>query len=140
MTYQGLRQSLPTIESPEAFLASHQVAIAQLAIEYCNALVDDPALSAAYFPGVDFGQPANVVFAGGNRDLVLQPLIDRMMGFGIQTQPDYADVLDELGYATSDGARPDSLTDRLLDNGAETRSIAKGICAAVLGSAVTLVQ
>jgi hypothetical protein len=140
MTYQGLRQSLPTIESPEAFLASHQVAIAQLAIEYCNALIDDSDLSDAYFPGVDFNQPANVVFGGGNRDLVLQPLIDRMMGFGIQTQPDYADVLDELGYETSDGVRPDNLTDRLLDNGAETRSIAKGICAAVLGSAVTLVQ
>ncbi len=140
MTYQSLRQSLPTIESPEAFLASHQVAIAQLAIEYCNALIDDSALAAAYFPGFDFNQSAAAAFAGTNRDLLLEPLIDRMMGFGIQTQPDYADVGDELGYVTSDGTRPANLIDRLLSSGAATRSISKGVCAAVLGSAVTLVQ
>jgi hypothetical protein len=64
------------------------------------------------------------------------------MGIGIQTQPDFASVRDELGYATSDGARPDNLIDRLLvsaDN-PNSRAIAKGVCAAVLGSAVTIVQ
>jgi hypothetical protein len=131
MTYQSLRQSLPTIENPEAFLASHQVAIAQLAIEYCNALVDDPARSAAYFPGFDFSlQPASA-YAGNTRDLVIDPLIDRVMGEFIQTQPDFPDVKDELGYVQAVGARPANLVDRL---------VAKGVCAAVLGSAITLVQ
>src|SRR5690606_3968758 len=141
MTYQSLRQSLPTIESPEAFLASHQVAIAQLAIQYCDALVDDPARSAAYFPGFNFNQPAATAFAGANRDLIIEPLIDNMMGLGIQTQPDFTVVRDELGYVTANGSRPANLVDRLVTGGtADTPSVAKGVCAAVLGSAITLVQ
>lgn len=140
MTYQNLRQSLPTIESPEAFLASHQVAIAQLAIEYCDALVEDPNLSTAYFPGFDFDQDSATAYGGANRDLVIQPLIDNMMGIGIQTQPDYVDLEQELGYVLTDGTRPANLVDRLVGSGADTRSVAKGLCAAVLGSAVTLVQ
>jgi hypothetical protein len=140
MTYQSLRQSLPTIESPEAFLASHQVAVAQLAIEYCNALVEDPALAGPYFPGFDFDQSANIAFSAGNRSVFLQPLVDNMMGLGIQTQPDYVDVEAELATVAADGVRPANLIDRLLAGGTDTRSIAKGACAAVLGSAVTLVQ
>jgi hypothetical protein len=141
MTYQSLRQSLPTIESPEAFLASHQVAVAQLAIEYCNALVNDPVRSAAYFPGFDFGQAPATAFAGANRDLVIDPLIDNVMGLGIQTQPDFTVVKDELGYVSADGTRPANLVDRLVGGGvADTPAVAKGVCAAVLGSAITLVQ
>jgi hypothetical protein len=141
MTYQSLRQSLPTIENPEAFLASHQVAVAQLAIEYCNALVDDPALSAAYFPGFNFGQAPAAAFAGNNRDLVIEPLIDNVMGLAIQTQPDFTTVRNELGYVAADGTRPANLVDRLVNGGsADTPAVAKGVCAAVLGSAVTLIQ
>ena len=141
MTYQGLRQSLPTIESPEAFLASHQVAIAQLAIQYCDALVDDPVLSASYFQGFNFNQPPATAFAGGNRDLVIDPLIDNVMGIGVQTQPDFTVVRDELGYVAANGSRPANLVDRLVNGGtADTRSVAKGVCAAVLGSAITLIQ
>ena len=40
-TYQELRQSLPAVEDIEAFLSSHQVAIAQLAIQYCDAAVEE---------------------------------------------------------------------------------------------------
>lgn len=140
MTFQNLRQSLPTIESPEAFLSSHQVAIAQLAIEYCNALIEDQGATsaAAFFPGFDFN--ASAVTAFSNRDALITPLIDRAMGLGIQTQPDFVDVRFELGVATSDGVRPDNLIDRLIAGGTDTRSIAKGTCAAVLGSAVTLIQ
>jgi hypothetical protein len=50
------------------------------------------------------------------------------------------DVRDELGYVAFDGIRPDNLIDRLIAGGTDTRSIAKGTCAAVIGSAVTLVQ
>ena len=139
-TFQELRQSLPTIEHPAAFLASHQVAIAQLAIQYCDALVSDASLAGPYFAGFDFSQPPNIAFAGTNRDSVIKPLLDRMMGFGIQTQPDYVDIADELGYATDDGVRPANLIDRLVASGADTDAITKGVCAAVLGSAVTLVQ
>jgi len=141
MTYQSLRQSMPAIESPVAFLSSHQVAIAQLAIEYCDALIEDRGTipTAVYFPGFNFGAAPGTAFA--NRDALITPLIDRMMGTGIQTQPDFVDLRDELGYVSANGTRPANLIDRLIAGGAaDTRGISKGTCAAVLGSAVTLVQ
>jgi hypothetical protein len=142
MTFQNLRQSLPAVESPEAFLSSHQVAIAQMAIEYCNALVNDNAKAATYFGGFNFNLAPNAAYAGTARNAIIDPLIDNAMGIGIQTQPDFTDVRNELGYATSNGTYPGNLIDRLLvspDN-PNTRSIAKAVCAAVVGSAVTLVQ
>ena len=150
MTYQSLRQSLPAIESPEAFLSSHQVAIAQLAIEYCNALVNDNGLRAAYFPAFDaanlWNQAPGTAFGGANRDLIVRPLVDNVMGIGIQTQPDAVSVEDELGNrpfeGTGLGQYPGNLIDRLLvspDN-PNTESMVKAVCAAVVGSAVTTVQ
>ena len=141
MTYQNLRQSMPAVENPSAFLSSHQVAIAQLAIEYCNALIEDRGtiLSADYFQGFDF--TAAPVDAFANRDALISPLLDNMMGIAIQTQPDFVDVQNELGYAVPvQDAHPGDLIDRLIAGGTDTRSIAKGTCAAVLGSAVTMVQ
>ena len=140
MVFQSLRQSMPAIEAPNAFLSSHQVAIAQLAIEYCNALVEDRGTisRAAYFPGFNFGAAPATAYA--NRDALINPLIDNMMGIAIQTQPDFVTVRDELGYAPIAGAYPGDLIDRLIAGGTDTASIAKGACAAVLGSAVTLIQ
>ena len=142
LSFQGLRQSLPAIEGIQSFLSSHQVAVAQLAIEYCNALVNDAGLAAAYFPGFDFDQAPGTAFAGANRNLVVDPLIDNVMGIAIQTQPDFVTVREELATFQTDGIRPNNLIDRLLvspDN-PDTRSITKATCAAVLGSAVTLMQ
>lgn len=141
MTYQNLRQSLPTIANPQAFLSSHQVAIAQLAIEYCNALVDGPG-AGAYFNNFNFNQTPATAYAGTARNQVIDPLIDNIMGIGVQTQPDFVTVRDELGYFSTDGVRPNNLIDRLIaspDN-PNTAAIAKGVCAAVLGSGVMLVQ
>ena len=140
MTFQNLRQSMPATEDPASFLSSHQVAIAQLAIEYCNALIENRGTitAAQYFPGFNFGAPAATAFS--NRDAFIQPLVDKTMGVAIMTQPDYMDVRDELGYAAVSGSHPGDLIDRLIAGGTDTRSIAKGTCAAVLGSAVTVVQ
>ncbi len=142
MTFRSLRQSLPAIENPEAFVSSHQVAIAQMAIEYCNALVNDSALAAAYFPGFRFGDPKAVAYAGNNRDLIINPLIDNAMGKFIQTQPDFTELRDELGYLPPIGAHPGNLIDRLLNSAdnPNTSSIAKAVCATVVGSAVTTFQ
>ncbi len=149
ITYQKLRQSLPAIEDPKAFLSSHQVAIAQLAFEYCHALMEDRGTisTAAMFPGFNFGAAPATAYA--NRNALIGPLIDRIMGIAIQSQPDFVDVRDELGVNTFDPItlRPDNLIDRMiapnpdpLEPQADTRGIAKGVCGAILGSAVALVQ
>lgn len=141
-TFQSLRQSLPTVEDPAAFLSSHQVAVAQLAIEYCNALIEDQGTisTTAYFPGFDFDAAPGVAFA--NRDALISPLVDNILGLGIATQPDATDVENEIGYNSFDPVteRPDNLIDRLIAGGTDTRSIAKGACAGVLGSAAMLIQ
>jgi hypothetical protein len=99
------------------------------------------------FPGFNFGAAPATAYA--NRDALLQPLIDRVMGIAIQSQPDYVVVRDELGFNTFDPVtlRPDNLIDRMitpnpdpLEPQADTRGIAKGACGAVLGSAIALVQ
>jgi len=142
-TFQTLRQSLPAVPTAQAFLSSHQVAIAQMAIEYCNALVNDSARAAAFFPGFNFGAAPSVAFAGTNRDLVIGPMIDRAMGVAILTQPDYMDVRNELGYqAPVANGHPGNLVDRLLaspDN-PSTPAMVKAVCAAVLGSAAVTIQ
>jgi len=155
MTYQELRQSLPAVEDINTFLSSHQVAVAQLAIAYCDALIGTNAnpnpAAAAYFPGFNFGAPNTTAFAVGNRDAFVNPLIDKIMGTGLASQPDRPDVYAELAsYSSVDPlGRPDNLIDRLLNpppvNGvpgipSDTRGIAKGVCAAMIGNAVTLVQ
>ncbi len=142
-TYQELRQSLPSIADVEGVLSSHQVAIAQLAIQYCDAAVESNSMWA----GLNFDTPAATFFAAGTRDAFVEPLIQRAVGhsstsLAIDSQPSYALVHAELASFISGGAaRPDNLVDRLLAPGtSDTRAIAKGVCAAVLGSAATLVQ
>jgi hypothetical protein len=54
-TYQTVQQQLPATPTLESFSSANQVGIAQLAIQYCNSLVTNPAYSAqlsAMFPGV----------------------------------------------------------------------------------------
>lgn len=146
-TYQTVRQSMPTIESAEAFLASHQVAIAQLAIEYCNALINDVGLRTSMFPGFPFASDVPTAFpgAGATEDLLYDPLLNRVVGSAltpIGSQPDIATIKTELDGLVHGIV---SVTPRpgLADGGgdaARTQTIAKSVCAAVLGSGVTLVQ
>jgi hypothetical protein len=147
ITYQELRQSLPAVEDINTFLSSHQVAIAQLAIAYCDAMVNAGGITARgnMFPGFDFDALAddafrNNTFPAPNRDTFVQPLIDNIMGINVASQPDYADVYSELAAFQAAGGRPDNLVDRLLAGDSNTRDISKGVCAAMLGNAVTLIQ
>ncbi len=135
-TYGRVREQLPTVENIEGFLSSHQVGAAQLAIEYCNELVDDTGLRAAYFPGFNFGASAATAFdTPGERALVTGPLTARAVGTGVATQPTAAEVSAEV----------DALIGRLTACGGScaadrTEVIVKAACSAVIGSASTLLQ
>jgi hypothetical protein len=135
-TYDLVRQAMPTRETIEGFVASQQTGVAQLAIEYCNALVEDSSLRAAYFPGMNFNAPAATAFgAPAARDLVFNPLLDRTLGVNVGSQPNRAQARAEL----------DNLAARLTTCGAgcnaqRTATVVKASCAAVVGSAVTLLQ
>ena len=145
-TYLRVKQQLPTVETMGGFLAAHQMAIAQMAIEYCSALVDDPDLSADYWPGITL--PASVKNTFGNsadRDLVFNPLIDRLTlpdaGAGLSTQPAMDDIkleLDDLSNRLTSCYNPIADTDSC---GPERAALVmKAVCAATIGNAAMLVQ
>ncbi len=135
-TYDTIMQQLPVSEDIQGFVSSHQVAISQLAIEYCNALVNDTSLRSAFFPGFDFSASAAAAFdTQGKRDLVIQPLFNQVLGTGLASQPTATDVSNELN----------DLMDRLTACGVNcaadrTETVVKASCAALLGSAAVLLQ
>jgi hypothetical protein len=145
-TFNTIRQSLPATSNIEAILASHQVAIAQLAIEYCNALIENRGTvsAAAMFPGFDFSATPAAAFA--NEDALFDPLFDRVLGVTqLVSQPDRAAVRAELdrminGYP-GDATRPGLLNSAgVTNNATRTRAISKAVCSAIIGSAPMLVQ
>jgi hypothetical protein len=135
-TYDRVRQQLPTVENIEGFLSSHQVGAAQLAIEYCNELVDDGAMRAAYFPGFNFAAPAASAFdTPAELAQITGPLTARAVGTGLATQPTAAEISAEV----------DALIGRLTACGGScaadrTEVVVKAACSAVVGSASTLLQ
>jgi hypothetical protein len=141
--YATVRQQLPAVENIEGFLSAHQMAISQLAIEYCSALVDDNGLTARsdYFPGFGFNETAGTAFDSAiKRDRIITPLLEQAMGSGLTTQPAPVAVSTELENLMQDlsaCALPPAAT---CDTVTRTADIVKAACAAVLGSAVTLVQ
>lgn len=134
-TFDTIKQSLPTVETIDTFVSAHPVAVAQLSIQYCNALVEDTNARAQYFPGVDFGATPAVAFAPSGRQAVLDALVGRMLRGSVATEPNVAGVRSDL----------DALITRLAACGTScpadrTETIVKASCAALLGSAVTLVH
>lgn len=135
-TFNTIKQQLPTTETIEAFQSAYQVAVSQLAIEYCNALVASTSLRSAYFPGFVFGSDATVDFNNQTkRDQIINPLLANMYGSGLTVQPDPAAVTTELN----------SLIARLTTCGGgcpadRTETVVKATCAATLGSAAMLLQ
>ena len=132
-TYDLVKTAMPVSTNLGGFISSQQMGVTQLAISYCSVLVDDPVARAAYFPGLQFS--ANVTTAFADRSLLINPLLNRMVGTGLSSQPTAVDVTNEVN----------SLVDGLAACGGTCESdrtvrIVKASCAAVLGSAAMLVQ
>jgi hypothetical protein len=136
VTFATVRQQLPSATSIEGFLSSQQMAVTQMAIQYCDALVSDTTKRTAFFPGFNFDESANTAFDDAGRALVTTPLMEKFVGTSLATQPSNADIETEL----------DALMGRLTECGGgtcpegRTETVVKASCAAVLGSAVTLIQ
>jgi hypothetical protein len=131
-TYALVEQQLPVATALDGFLASHQVGIAQLAIQYCDSLVESNQAS-SFFPGLSLNASPSVAFA--DPTVVTSPLITRGIGNNLGSQPLATDVSAELN----------SLISNLSSCGSScpanrTRTITKAACAAVLGSAAMLIK
>ena len=131
-TYTLVEQQLPSVPTIESFVASHQIGMAQLAIQYCDALVES-GQAGSFFPGLQLNAAPATAFA--DTSLLINPLLARGVGLNIATQPADIDVRTEIN----------SLVSRLSSCGAgcapdRTKTITKAACATVLGSAALLIK
>ena len=150
-TFSTVKQQLPSVENIEGFVSAHQVAITQLSFDYCSNLVEDASLRTAFFgSSFDFNADVATAFAAKTAtiDALATSLYNRMIGSNIGTTTTYSEVRTELSStldADGDGTG-DGLYEQLTTgcptgcDAARTRTIVKGMCTAVLGSAAMLLQ
>jgi hypothetical protein len=141
-TYDLVKQALPAIEKFGTFGPAQQTGMAQLAIQYCNVMVDTPALRTAFFgTSLNPATTATSTFGSAgspnalNRDAVIGALLTKGINTGLEWNPDDTVISAEL----------DDLIDKLVSgptggaaNG--TGTVMKATCGAVLGSGTTLIQ
>jgi hypothetical protein len=144
-TYLNVKQALPAAETFQAFLASHQTAVAQLAVAYCSEMVNSDSLRSAFYGSDLRGSP---LATADQRNAIIYPAIDRAMGTGLLTQPAREDMraeLDLLIHNPSDATRALGMCQRSScasssGNTGRTALVMKAVCGAALASAVTTVQ
>jgi hypothetical protein len=136
-TYLSVQTGLPTVYNIQSVSSGAQIASAQLAMQYCQALVNDPVLGPAFFPGMTFTSTPNAAFATtADMDLVVQPLINNLMGGNLASQPPATAVSSELYNLISNlatcggGACPTG----------RTATISMAACTAILSSATTSIK
>jgi len=139
-TFNGLRQQLPSTPALGSFVSAHQVGIAKLSLEYCDALVEDSDLRTAFFGNTfDFGVSVSTAFSNqAARDIIISNLVNNMVGTNLSSQPTLAEIqpdLDQLIDELTLGCNVPADCDA-----ARTRTVVKAACAAVLGSATVLIQ
>lgn len=154
-TYEGLTQQLPAGPDMQTFVASNQVGVAKLGIEYCDALVgdDNPAnqgLRDAFFvdaaasfawdspPATAFATPADL-------DLITDPLLDDMVGAGLtgtvggmSARDQMETMLDDLQVMLEGRCGNLDVGDvgEPACDGEYTKNIVKGMCTSIVSSGV----
>ncbi|MFC4311224.1 LamG domain-containing protein [Steroidobacter flavus] len=154
-TYANVRQSLPAVNDIGGYLSSHQTSLAQLALQYCNVLMDTPDLRTSFFTGatVDFGQPLttnNVLNTNGQN--VVNQLFTKIVG-SADSQPNNTEFVSDVrplieSLCDSDLPLNVPADQKNLACGTvnqrtgvnRTVEVIKAACGAALGSAATLVQ
>jgi hypothetical protein len=132
-----VKQQLPTVESVDAFAASAQTGIAQLAIAYCSVMVDSDSLRNAFFGTSISPNGGSGYFASSsNQDPVVNAIKTKVINTNLATQPD-ATVVDTAirKVLTTIANNPTSQA-----NPKGAGNAMKAACGAALGSAATTVQ
>jgi len=121
-TFTFYRQQLPSVENIEAFLSSHQMGVAQVAMKYCDVLVEtnpsffQDAGSNAFAMG---SAPATAFVNATERNKITYPLLQKIMNVdGITTlsdQPDATQVQNLISDASLSDADFSGLTTSLID-------------------------
>jgi hypothetical protein len=132
-TYLAVQQQLPSTYTLEGFSSADQVGVAQLAIQYCNTMVNTPSLVAQMFPGVTI----NGSTYPGSTGAVASALANAVLGTGLTTSPASTTVTNELtsliGTLCSNTSAPCTTT-------ARAQAVTAAACAAAFGSADMLIK
>jgi hypothetical protein len=132
-TYLAVQQQLPAVPTLEAFSSSNQIGVAQLAVQYCNAVVNTPSLQPAVF-GTTLS--AGLFTNASQTSTVTSALASRVLGSSLQShQPAASSITSELtsliGKLCSDNA---------CGTTAGTNAVAAAACATAFGSAEMLIK
>lgn len=152
-TYDTVIQQLPSNEAMAGFLSSHQMGVAQLAISYCDALIENKVFRDALGISLDEVDAPNVddanakTVADWDSDFV-DPFITASMNSNLTEQPlatDTKAILHHLLFTDGDGIAEIDAANNPQPHGlsrclggcpdGQTANAAKAACAAVLGSA-----
>src|SRR6202453_4102126 len=79
-TYLTVQQQLPPNPTLEGFSSANQVGVAQLAVQYCNEMVNNPTLLAQMLPGVTLS--AGLFSSQAGIDSVTGPLAAKVLASG----------------------------------------------------------
>lgn len=119
--FDVVRRSLPSTGDIQTYMASHQMAVMQLAAAYCGELAGtNDARRAAFFNDTTLGTfdfNASVASVADNewRDQVVVPLIDRAFATGLDTAPTRANDGNTDGDLPYGTAHRDELIAELLN-------------------------
>jgi len=143
--YQEIQQALPGGVAMEGFLASHQIAIARLALGYCGALVDNATWRSSYFPGFPFNDAVATAFdTTAEQDIITDNLYRNIIKVDVASQPSRTETRDVL-FAAGTGLLDQLVAGCSADpnctpDANRTRTIVKSMCMTVLSSAAMTAQ
>lgn len=168
-TFDTVRRSLASVSDFQTYMASHQMAVTQLAGAYCDALVEDTSLRAQLFNDgspFDFNQAVEAVSDAQWSSQVIYPMIDRFYATGLESQPsrsadgdsgdgmaDRGDVHAELLKLITD-SNDDAASELTVDGKSDglkycatapcpagrTAEVVKAVCTTVLASAPAMIK
>ncbi len=103
--YVQYKQQLPTTERIDAFLSSHQMAVAQLALSYCSVRAELdrtlPSVDRVFYTDFNFDESANTAFNTAQKaGYAIDPVLDAILLSGLDSQPDQSELVDLLGSPT----------------------------------------
>jgi hypothetical protein len=146
-TYLAVQQQLPAGPTLEGFSSTNQVGVAQLAIQYCNVMVNTPTLAAKMFPGVSL--TAGLFATQAGIDSVTGPLAAKVLGNGTlhsqpaattMTGPYVAPTAPGNGTGELDGLIGALCTTTACTTTARVQAVTAAACAAAFGSADMLID
>ncbi|HEX3915344.1 MAG TPA: LamG domain-containing protein [Steroidobacteraceae bacterium] len=135
-TYLAVQQQLPSTPTIEAFSSANQVGVAQIAIQYCNVMVNNPTYLAKVLPGVTLS--AGLFSSQAGIDSVTGPLAAQVLGSGLHHQPAASTMTGPTGEL--DSLIANLCTTTACNTVARVQAVTAAACATAFGNANMLIN